>query len=138
MAQRLSDPELSTLEPVVDSDETLLSDSTSELNTTELLREHVKPKIHIRRIRNKGAVFVFVWSFLQLLTTVYYYIAYNATRIYCNSNRNVNSVDWNDGMKWWSGLLEWSTGLDWTTGVPHPLHCIIPLICIGFQATVWS
>ena len=30
MAQRLSDPELSTLEPVVDSDETLLSHSTSE------------------------------------------------------------------------------------------------------------
>ena len=81
MTQRLSDPELSTLEPVVDSDETLLSHSTSELNTMELLREiSFKPKVHIRRIRNKGAIFVVVWSFL--LTTIYYYTAYNATRIY--------------------------------------------------------
>ena len=48
----------------------------------ELLREHFKPKVHIRRIRNKGTILVLVWSFL--LTTVYYYIAYNATRIYSN------------------------------------------------------
>ena len=82
MTQRLSDPELSSLEPVVHSDETSLSDSTSELNTRELLREHFKPKFHIRRVTNKGAILVVVWSFL--LTTIYYYTAYNATRLYSN------------------------------------------------------
>ena len=46
----------------------------------DLLRIQFKPKFHIRRMRNKGAILILMWSFL--LTTIYYYIAYNATRIY--------------------------------------------------------
>ena len=76
------DSELSTheLNLEVDSIEISSSISNNIVSAREILKQRFKPKFQIRKIKNNGAILVLVWSFL--LTTVYYYISYNATRTY--------------------------------------------------------
>ena len=76
------DSELSTheLNLEVDSIEISSSISNNIVSAREILKQRFEPKFQIRKIKNNGAILVLVWSFL--LTTVYYYISYNATRTY--------------------------------------------------------
>ena len=56
--------------------------SECEFTVREKLKECFKPRYRVRRVKNKGAILVLVWSFL--VTSLYFYISYVASKIYNN------------------------------------------------------
>ena len=73
----MSENECSPLQPVVNSTESSL---ISSFTTSEQLRECFKPRCRVRRVTNKGAILVTVWSFL--LSSVYFYCIYFGSKVY--------------------------------------------------------
>ena len=59
-----------------------VSSSECEFTVREKLKECFKPRYRVRRVKNKGAILVLVWSFL--VTSLYLYISYVASKIYNN------------------------------------------------------
>ena len=57
---------------------------TSESRVGEKLgRQCFKPRYHLRRVKNKGAILVLIWSYF--VSCLYFYISYNVSRIYSHS-----------------------------------------------------
>ena len=59
-----------------------VSSSECEFTVREKLKECFKPRYRVRRVKNKGAILVLVWSFL--VTSLYLYISHVASNMYNN------------------------------------------------------
>ena len=68
-----------SLRPLTNPENT--SVTTSESNATEnKVRKCFKPRCRLRRIKNRGAVLILIWSYC--VSSLYFYISYNASRVY--------------------------------------------------------
>ena len=54
--------------PTESAMENIVSSESSRFNTKAYLKEYFKPRYHMRRLRNKGAILVVLWSFLVVST----------------------------------------------------------------------
>ena len=57
--------------------------SECEFTVREKLKECFKPRYRVRRVKNKGAILVLVWSFL--VVSLYFYLVYVASKMYSNN-----------------------------------------------------
>ena len=67
------------LDSLLTKSETVLSPDY-EFTVKEKLKECFKPRYRVRRVKNKGAILVLVWSFL--LSSLYFYIYYTTSKLY--------------------------------------------------------
>ena len=68
-----------SLRPLTNPENT--SVTTSESNATEnKVRKCFKPRYRLRRIKNRGAVLILIWSYC--VSSLYFYTSYNASRVY--------------------------------------------------------
>ena len=54
-------------------------DTTSEM-TENKVRKCFKPRYRLRRVKNRGAVLILIWSYC--VSSLYFYISHNASRVY--------------------------------------------------------
>ena len=59
-----------------------VSSSECEFTVREKLKECFKPRYRVRRVKNKGAILVLVWSFL--VTSLFLYLSHVASKMYNN------------------------------------------------------
>ena len=53
---------------------------TNESITTESKVRCFKPRYCLRRVKNRGTVLILIWSYC--VSSLYFYISYNASRVY--------------------------------------------------------
>ena len=82
---KMNDKAYRNLRPLTNPDTTSESLITSESTRAgeKLGRKCFKPRYRLRRVKNKGAILVLIWSYL--VSSMYFYISYNASRIYSYS-----------------------------------------------------
>ena len=73
----MSGGDYDALQPVMDSAELSI---TWSFSVSERLRQCFKPRCRVRRLKNKGAILVTVWSFL--LSSTYFYCFYFGSKVY--------------------------------------------------------
>jgi peptide/histidine transporter 3/4 len=75
----MMDRECRRLSPLINTDNTSII--TNESSTTEKkVRRCFKPRYSLRRVKNRGAILILIWSYC--ISSLYFYISYNASRVY--------------------------------------------------------
>ena len=72
----MADRESRSLTPLIDPDNT----SSIANESSKQVRRCFKPRYRLRRIKNRGAILILVWSYC--ISSLYFYISYNASRVY--------------------------------------------------------
>ena len=67
-----------SLNPLINPDNTLSTANES----SKQVRRCFKPKYRLRRVKNRGAILILIWSHCIILSSLYFYISYNALRVY--------------------------------------------------------
>ena len=72
----MADRESRRLRPLIDPDNT----SSIANESIEQVRRCFKPRYRLRRVKNRGAILILIWSYC--ISSLYFYISYNALRVY--------------------------------------------------------
>ena len=72
----MTDREGRSLSPPTDPDNT----SSTANESSKQVRRCFKPRYRLRRVKNRGAILILIWSYC--ISSLYIYISYNALRVY--------------------------------------------------------
>ena len=72
----MADSEGRSLSPLINPDNTSLIANES----SKQVRRCFKPRYRLRRVKNRGAILILIWSYC--ISSLYFYISYNASRVY--------------------------------------------------------
>ena len=72
----MADRESRSLSPLIDPDNT----SSTAKESSKQVRRCFKPKYHLRRVNNRGAILILTWSYC--ISSLYFYFSYTASRVY--------------------------------------------------------
>ena len=72
----MADSEGRSLSPLIDPDNTLSTANES----SKQVRRCFKPRYRLRRVKNRGAILILIWSYC--ISSLYFYISYTASRVY--------------------------------------------------------
>ena len=65
-----------SLRPLIDPDNT----SSIANKSSKQVRRCFKPRYRLRRVKNRGAILILIWSYC--ISSLYFYISYNISRVY--------------------------------------------------------
>ena len=72
----MADREGRSLSPLINPDNT----SSIANESSKQVRRCFKPRYRLRRVKNRGAILILIWSYC--ISSLYFYISYNAFRVY--------------------------------------------------------
>ena len=72
----MTDSKGRSLSPLIDPDNT----SPTVNESSKQVRRCFKPRYRLRRVKNRGAILILIWSYC--ISSLYFYISYNAFRVY--------------------------------------------------------
>ena len=75
----MTDKECRHLRPLINPDNTSVMTNESSI-TEKKARKCFKPRYRLKKVKNRGAILILIWSYL--VSSLHFYISYNASRIY--------------------------------------------------------
>ena len=72
----MADRESRSLSPLINPDNT----SSIANESSKKVRRCFKPRYCLRRVKNRGAILILIWSYC--ISSLYFYVSYNALRVY--------------------------------------------------------
>ena len=72
----MADRESRNLSPLIDPD----NDSSTANESCKQVRRCFKPRYRLRRVKNRGAILILIWSYC--ISSLYFYLSYTASRVY--------------------------------------------------------